>query len=145
VLNLVTRDPLPPEPGVKVFADFTPGDPRLPELLARSAVFAFPTEMDNSPYAVLEAMRAALPVVATRVGAVPEMVVDGLNGLLVPHDDDALAVAIGALLDDPETAAAMGRAGRTRVEEVYSATRTTAQLVEVLAEARTRFRTGSRV
>ena len=145
VLNLVTRDPLPPEPGVNVYADFTPGDPRLPELLARSAVFAFPTEMDNSPYAVLEAMRAALPVVATRVGAVPEMVVDGLNGLLVPHDDDALAAAIGALLDDPETAAAMGRAGRTRVEEVYSATRTTAQLVEVLAEARARFRTGSRV
>ena len=44
---------------MRVFADFEPGDPRLPELLARTAVFAFPTEMDNSPYAVLEAMRAA--------------------------------------------------------------------------------------
>lgn len=145
VLNLVTRDAVVPEPGINVLADFSPGDPRLPELLARSAVFAFPTEMDNSPYAVLEAMRAALPVVATRVGAVPEMVVDGVTGVLVPHDDDALAAAIGRLLDDPDGAVAMGDAGRTRVEEIYSADRTSAQLVEVLAEARDRFGVRSRV
>jgi glycosyltransferase involved in cell wall biosynthesis len=139
VLNLVTKDAVLPERGIRVFSDFLPGDARLPELLARSAIFAFPTEMDNSPYAVLEAMRAALPVVATRVGAVPEMVVDELNGVLVPHDDDALAGAIGRLLDDPEWAVAMGKAGRARVEEIYSADRTSAQLVEVLAEARDRF------
>ena len=64
-----------------------------------------------------------MPVVATRVGALPEMVQDGVTGLLVAHDDDALAAAIGALLDDPDRAAAMGRAGRTRVEEVYDANR----------------------
>jgi alpha-maltose-1-phosphate synthase len=77
VLNLVTRDAVEPEPGVRVLNDFEPGDPRLPELLARTSVFAFPTEMDNSPYSVLEAMRAGIPVVATRVGALPEMVEDG--------------------------------------------------------------------
>jgi len=139
VLNLVTRDPLAPEPGVRVISDFEPGDPRLPELLARTAVFAFPTEMDNSPYSVLEAMRAGVAVVATRVGALPEMVQDGETGLLVTHDDDALAAAIGSLLDDPDTADRMGVAGRARFEAVYDARVTTAALLEVLTDARERF------
>ncbi len=138
VLNLVTRDTISPEPGVRVFSDFEPGDPRLPELLARTAVFAFPTEMDNSPYCVLEAMRAATPVVTTRVGALPEMVQDRRTGLLTTHDDTALAAAIGVLLDDPERAAAMGSAGRDRFEQVYDARITTRQLLDVLTEARHR-------
>jgi glycosyltransferase involved in cell wall biosynthesis len=140
VLNLVTRDRVPPEPGVTVHADFTPGDPRLPALLARTAVFAFPSEMDNSPYSVLEAMRAAVPVVTTRVGALPEMVTDGTTGILVPHDDDALARAILTLLDDPTTQRRMGEAGRARLESVFDARTTTAALIEVLSEARARHR-----
>jgi alpha-maltose-1-phosphate synthase len=139
VLNLVTRDAVEPEPGVRVLSDFEPGDPRLPELLARTAVFVFPTEMDNSPYSVLEAMRAGVPVVATRVGALPEMVQDRRTGLLVTHDDATLAGAIGALLDDPARAAAMGAAGRERVAEFYDARVTTCRLLEVLTEARMRF------
>ncbi len=114
VLNLVTRDVISPEHGVRVFSDFEPGDPRLPELLARTSAFAFPTEMDNSPYCVLEAMRAAVPVVTTRVGALPEMVLDGRTGVLTTHDDAALAGAIGSLLDDPARRRRWGeRAGRT--------------------------------
>jgi glycosyltransferase involved in cell wall biosynthesis len=139
VLNLVTRDAVEPEPGVRVHGDFDPGDPRLPELLARTAVFAFPTEMDNSPYSVLEAMRAGVAVVATRVGALPEMVQDGTTGLLVTHDDVTLATAIGALLDDPVRAEAMGAAGRARFEAVYDARVTTRRLLDVLTEARDRF------
>jgi glycosyltransferase involved in cell wall biosynthesis len=139
VLNLVTRDFVDAEPGVRVIADFEPGDPRLHELLARTSVFAFPTEMDNSPYSVLEAMRAGVAVVATRVGALPEMVQDGSTGLLVTHDDVSLATAIGALLDDPARAEAMGAAGRARFEEVYDARVTTRQLLDVLTEARDRF------
>lgn len=139
VLNLVTRDAVAPEPGVRVLSDFEPGDARLPDLLARTAVFAFPTEMDNSPYSVLEAMRAGVAVVATRVGALPEMVADGTTGLLVTHDDGVLAAAIGSLLDDPARAAAMGAAGRARFEELYDARLTTRQLLDVLVEARERF------
>jgi glycosyltransferase involved in cell wall biosynthesis len=139
VLNLVTRDAVVPEPGVRVLSDFEPGDPRLPELLARTSVFAFPTEMDNSPYSVLEAMRSGVPVVATRVGALPEMVADGVTGTLVSHDDVELARAIESLLDDPVRAAAMGSAGRARVERVYDARVTTRQLLDVLTEARDRF------
>ncbi|MGZ4756574.1 MAG: glycosyltransferase family 4 protein, partial [Acidimicrobiia bacterium] len=139
VLNLVTRDAVAPEPGVRVISDFEPGDPRRPELLARTSVFAFPTEMDNSPYCVLEAMRSGVAVVATRVGALPEMVQDRATGLLVTHDDAALAAAIGSLLDDPARASAMGAAGRARFDQVYDARVTTRRLLDVLTEARERF------
>lgn len=135
VLNVVTRAPVPKTPGVRVHADFRPGDPRLAELLARTAVFALPTEMDNSPYAVLEAMRAGRPVVSTRVGGIPEMVEHGVTGLLVAHDDDALAEAIGALLDDPGAAAAMGDAGRRRFLARYDAVTTTGALLDALTDA----------
>jgi glycosyltransferase involved in cell wall biosynthesis len=139
VLNLVTREPVAPEPGVRIISDFEPGDPRLPGLLARTSVFAFPTEMDNSPYCVIEAMRAGVAVVATRVGALPEMVENGTTGLLVTHDDVALADAIGALLDDPARAEAMGAAGRARFDAVYDARVTTRQLLDVLTDARARY------
>ncbi|MBK5289731.1 MAG: glycosyltransferase family 4 protein, partial [Acidimicrobiia bacterium] len=95
ILNLVTPEPIDPEPGVRVFSDVRPGDRRLVEMLARSALFALPSEIDKSPCSVLEAMFAGLPVVATPVGGIPEMVIDGENGLLVPPGDDvAIADAI---------------------------------------------------
>jgi starch synthase len=138
-LNLVTLEPLAPEPGVRVINDFTPGDERLVDLLARSALFAFPSDMDNSPYSVLEAMVAGLPVVGTRVGGVPEMVIDGETGLVVGDDDRDLANAILTLLDDADLRDRMGRAGRRRVEERFDARDTTRDLAGVLREARERF------
>ncbi|MGZ4737320.1 MAG: glycosyltransferase, partial [Acidimicrobiia bacterium] len=78
-------------------------------------------------------------VVATRVGALPEMVQDRATGLLVTHDDAALAAAIGSLLDDPARASAMGAAGRARFDQVYDARVTTRRLLDVLTEARERF------
>jgi len=139
VLNLVTPEPVEPVDGVRVHSDIRPGDPRLGALLARSAVFALPTEIDKSPYSVVEAMFAGLPIVSTPVGAVPEMVVDGETGYLVPPDDDvAIADAIERLLDDEPRRAAMGRAARARAYERFDARRTTADLVDVLAEARER-------
>ncbi|HEY7439910.1 MAG TPA: glycosyltransferase family 4 protein [Acidimicrobiia bacterium] len=135
VLNLVTREAVPAEPGVRVIGDFEPADPRLPELLSRSAMFVFPTEIDYSPIAVLEAMRAGLPVITTRSGAVPEMVDDGVTGILVAHDDADLARAISTLLDDPDRARSMGVAGRARLEERFDARKTTAGILDVCAEA----------
>lgn len=139
VLNLVTRDEVDDQPGVRVFRDFEPGDSRLVELLARTALFALPSEVDKSPYSVLEAMVAGVPVVATRTGAIPEMVEDGVTGVLVDQDDAALADAIKALLDDDDRREAMGRAGCARVLERFDARKTTLQLVGVLDEARARF------
>lgn len=139
-LTLVTREHVGDRPGIEVLGDFYPGDPRLPDLLARTAVFALPTTTDKAPYAVLEAMAAGVPVVSTRVGAIPEMVEDGVTGILVdPGDEAALAGALGALLADEGRRRAMGDAARRRVYERFDARRTTAELVDVLAEVHDRW------
>lgn len=74
--------------------------------------------------ALIEAMAATLPVVATSVSGTRDVVLDGKTGLLVaPGDSRALAEAIDRLLADPQQAAQMGRAGRRRVEQQYGAGR----------------------
>ena len=71
--------------------------------------------------ALLEAMAAGVPVVATRVGGIPDVVTDGSNGLLVEsRDTAALARAIAALLDEPGERTRLGRAARRRVAESFS-------------------------
>jgi glycosyltransferase involved in cell wall biosynthesis len=72
-LDLVTMEEIAPRAGVRVINDIRPGDGRLTAILAEAAVFAFPSEMDLSPCAVLEAMAIGLPVVALRVGAISEI------------------------------------------------------------------------
>jgi glycosyltransferase involved in cell wall biosynthesis len=140
-LDLVTMDDVPALPGVRPVRGIRPGDGRLLEVLRAARVFVFPSEMDLSPNAVLEAMAAGLPVVALDVGAVGEMVDHGVTGFLVrPGDGRALVAAIVALLDDPDLAARMGRAGRERARSRFDARLTTRALVAVLGEARQRHR-----
>lgn len=93
----------------------------VPELLSSSSVFVLSSSSEALPVSVLEAMAAGLPVVATRVGGVPELVVDGETGFLVPPSDAAaLAAALQRLLDDPELRARLGAAGRARAEEHFA-------------------------
>jgi glycosyltransferase involved in cell wall biosynthesis len=76
---------------------------------------------DAFPLAVLEAMAWGKPVIATRVGGIPEMIEDRVHGLLVPPaDEPALAEALQALLADPARAARMGEAARRRVAEQFT-------------------------
>jgi glycosyltransferase involved in cell wall biosynthesis len=92
----------------------------IPQLLALMDVAVLPSLEEGFPNAVLEAMAAAKPVVATRVGGVPEAVVHGETGLLVPpRDPEALADAILELLGDPQRAREMGRTGRARVVKEF--------------------------
>jgi starch synthase len=87
---------------------------------------------DESCRAALEAMAAARPVVARRVGALPETVVDGQTGLLLDDDRaDGVAEALGRVLANPVAARAMGAAGRRRAEEVFSAGRTVSIVEDV--------------
>jgi glycosyltransferase involved in cell wall biosynthesis len=136
-LNLVTREPVPEQPGVTVLRDLVPGDPRITELLARTAVFVFPSQIDTFGYALLEAMAAGTPVVASRLAAIPEIVEDGVTGILVEPDagDDELCAAILTMLDDPARRREMGRRAREAVEARFDARATTLQLVKVLHEA----------
>lgn len=138
VLNLVTRDSVEAEPGVRIFPDVRPGDGQLAEILARSTVFAFPSEMDTFGYAALEAMAAGVPVVATRLHAMPELVLDGETGILIDPDDDQLATALIRVLDDVELGKRLGRAARARAREHFDARVTTAALLDVLTDARQR-------
>ena len=85
------------------------------DLLAASDVVASSSAFEGSPLSLMESLGAGKPVVATRVGGVPEIVRDGIEGLLVPPDDPAaLADALLALLRDPGLRDRMGAAGRTR-------------------------------
>jgi starch synthase len=138
-LNLVTRDPVPDLPGVNVFADYRPGDPRLGALLARTDLLVQPSHIDTFGYALLEAMAVGVPTVSLDVGGCAETVEDGVTGVVLPEDapDRDLAVAIEGLLDHPERRAAMGAAGRRRVETHFDARRTTVQLADTLLEAAT--------
>ena len=91
------------------------------QLLTHAAVFACPSVYEPLGIVNLEAMACEAPVVASAVGGIPEVVVDGVTGLLVPYDPEdpaaleaGLAEAINSLVADPERARAMGRAGRER-------------------------------
>jgi glycosyltransferase involved in cell wall biosynthesis len=96
----------------------------IPALLAQSHVFVLSSLSEGMPISVLEAMAAGLPVVASNVGGIPEQVVDGETGLLVPPDDPAaLAAALECLLDEPELRARMGAAGRRRAVELFDVAR----------------------
>ncbi len=139
-LNLITRDRVDERPGVTVFGSLAPGDRLLEQILSRTAVFAFPSTMDTFGYAVLEAMAAGVAVVAAPTAAVPEIVIDGETGLLVPPNPKAFADAILRLVDDAPARTAMGDAGRRRVEEKFDARVTTAALLAVIDEAAERFR-----
>jgi glycosyltransferase involved in cell wall biosynthesis len=92
------------------------------EPLAEVDVLVQPSRADNLPLAVLEAMAAGLPVIGTRVGGIPELVVDGETGLLVePEDPRALADALESLARDRRRLVELGRHGRERVAAHFSA------------------------
>jgi len=89
--------------------------------LVRASVFCLPSHAEGLPMAVLEAMAAGKAVVASSVGGIPELVQDGVNGLLVPpHDAAALAAALARLLDDDGLRRALGAQARSTVETQYS-------------------------
>lgn len=93
----------------------------VPALLSEADIFVLSSIAEGMPGAVLEGMASGLPVVATRVGGVTEIVADGETGSLVdPSDPEALAVALGRYVRDPDLRLQHGRAGRARVERRFS-------------------------
>jgi glycosyltransferase involved in cell wall biosynthesis len=93
----------------------------VPSHLHRSSVFAFPSLMEAAPNAVFEAMAGGLPVVATAVGGIPELIEDERNGLLVPPGQaSALAAALERVLRDEPLAHRLGAAARATIEMQFS-------------------------
>lgn len=113
---------------------FTGSRDDVPDLLAAMDVFALSSRYEGLPCALAEAMSAGLPVVATAVNAVPDLVVPGETGLLVPPEQPAaLARAVRHLLTSPVAAAAMAERGRAAVTQRFTAE----ALAPVLVEAYT--------
>jgi L-malate glycosyltransferase len=93
----------------------------IPAFLADADVAVLCSRAEGMPNSVLEYMAAARPIVATNVGAVPDLLVDGVHGLVVPPGNtESLAAAIERLLGTPQLALVMGVAARARVEQCYS-------------------------
>jgi len=105
------------------------------QLLTHALVFACPSVYEPLGIVNLEAMACETAVVASRVGGIPEVVNDGVTGLLVPPDDPAsLSDALNTLLRDPDRADAMGRAGRKRAVTEFSWDTVAAQTAALYAE-----------
>ncbi len=93
----------------------------VPALMSASDIFILPTLTEALPTVLAEAMAASLPILACRVGGVPEMVEDGINGKMVaPADPQQLANACTDMLRDPDALVKMGLAGRQIVEEKFN-------------------------
>jgi glycosyltransferase involved in cell wall biosynthesis len=104
-----------------------------PAIYAASDVYVLTTwGWEGLPLTVLEAMAAGLPVIATAAGGVPEAVVDGETGFLVPRRDvDSLAHALRSAAQNPGRARTMGAAGRARAERLFTTTRMVAETARI--------------
>ena len=124
-IDIVTGDAVPAIPAgvvARVHRGLKPQSERLLSLYRSADIFALPSRGDCMPQAVTEAIACGLPVVATRVGAIPEMVTDGVNGYLVPpRDARALGEVLAALVSEPRRRSVMGRHSRIMAEEAFDA------------------------
>ena len=116
--------------GVELTGELTPG--AIAELCRLSGIFVLPSYGEGQPIALLEAMAAGLPVVATNVGGIPEVVIEGENGLLVPpRSPEKLADSILRLLENPELRSQMGDKNRRKMLETHHADRVGEMVVEL--------------
>ena len=107
----------------------------IPDLLAAVDIVALASREESLGLSLLEAMTAARPVVATRVGGIPDVVADGETGILVPPENPpALAEAISRLARDAERRRQLGQAGRQRAATHFSAAAITDQIEAVYAQ-----------
>ena len=129
------------ESGLKELVQLPGAKPQheIRKCLARARVFVMPSVpeaeggMDNLPTVIMEAMATALPVVSTRIGGIPEMVVESETGFLVEPDDVvALAGAIEEVINDRSLGQKLGQAGYQRAEKLFSIEKNVRELGKLL-------------
>jgi glycosyltransferase involved in cell wall biosynthesis len=115
-----------------IFTDFREDVPRL---IAAFDISVLSTHSEGLPLVIMEAMAQGKPVVATRVGGIPEIIKDGETGLLCSHEDDAqLAARLLSLLEDDRLARKIGEAGRLFVKANFSKERFTEEMTRLYRE-----------
>lgn len=120
---------------------FAGGITNLREHLSAADIFVLPSRSEGFSNAIVEAMAASLPVVATNVGGNAEAVMEGVTGFLVaPDDPESLAAAITRLAGDPSSAKAMGLAGSARVAERFTTEAMMKQITAAYADLLSRSR-----
>jgi colanic acid/amylovoran biosynthesis glycosyltransferase len=105
---------------------------RVRAIYAETDIYVLPSFAEGIPVVLMEAMAMQIPCVASWITGVPELIRDGVDGLLIPPaDDDALARAIERLMDDAALRRRLGESGRARVSELYDLRRNTERLAEI--------------
>jgi glycosyltransferase involved in cell wall biosynthesis len=133
-LHIVTRDSVPVGPDVVLHHDLENNSPALIRLYQQADIFVLPTMADCFSIASIEAMAAGLPVVATRVGGIPDIVIEGETGQLVPVGDGAaLGAVLNRLVGDAALRHELGQAGRRRAVEQFNARRNAERIVGLAA------------
>lgn len=134
-LHLVTKDSLPPEPGLFVYNDMQPNSAALKKLYHQSDIFCLPTYGDCLPMVLSEAAAAGLPAISTRVAAIPEITRDGETGFIVPTGDvAALKAALQQLISRPELRQQQGQQAANLVQQQFNARRNAEKLLTLLKQ-----------
>jgi glycosyltransferase involved in cell wall biosynthesis len=108
---------------------------RIRTLYAAADIFCLPSFAEGVPVVLMEAMAMGIPCVSTSIAGIPELIRNGVDGLLVPPSDlDALVEALGALMDDPALRQRLAASGRARILEHYDLGRNVKQLARHLVE-----------
>lgn len=132
-LHMVTRDVVPAEPGIVVYNRVEPNSAALKQLYHESDIFCLPTHGDCMPLALSEAGAAGLPLVATNVGAIDEIVETGVTGALIPvADARALATALEGLVRNLDLRLELGAGAAQRVARDFDAQRNARRLLDLL-------------
>ena len=132
-LHLVTRDKLASEPGLFVYNDVKPNSDILKKMYRACDIFCLPTFGDSMPMVLSEAGAAGLPLVSTRLAAIPDIVIDGQTGLLVPVGDvAALTEALRTLVEQPQLRRSLGVQAAQYVTEHFDSVNRTQELLDLL-------------
>lgn len=134
-LHVVTRDVIPPEPGLFVYNRMEPNSAALKQLYHESDIFCLPTYGDCLAIVLAEAGAAGLPLVATDVGGIGEIVATGVTGFLTPVSDAlALASVLERLVRNPDLRLDLGAGAAARVARELDAQRNTRRLLDLLKQ-----------
>lgn len=134
-VDIVTRDAVQASAGIRVHRDVVPNSPGLVALFEHADVFCLPTLADTFGLAFIEAGAMGLPLVATDIGPIREVVRDGTTGVMVrPGDSASLAAALRRFADDSDLVRRLGSAARRLVIAEHDASANAVKIVDVALE-----------